>query len=75
MGLDFEPGNQNDPDSRTAESLESSEKIYNNKNKHNNQTDSDQNGNCDNKLRTDAKNIGKPIIQSIQELLTEFRQS
>ena len=71
----LESGNRNDPDNDTTKSPAELEKVYNNKNKHNNQTDSNQNGNCDNKLRTDVKNTGKPIIQSIQELLTEFRQS
>jgi hypothetical protein len=49
--------------------------LYSNQNKYSNQTDSDQNKNCDNKLGTDAKNTENPILQSIQKLLTEFRQS
>jgi hypothetical protein len=72
---EFESGNQNDPDSGTTGSLATPGKMYANNNKQSNQKDNDENRNCDNLPRTNAKNNGKPILQSIQELLTEFRQS
>ena len=67
--------NQNDPDSGTTGSLATPGKMYANNNKQSNQKDNDENRNCDNLPRTNAKNNGKPILESIQELLTEFRQS
>ena len=67
------PQNQNNPDSGTAGSLATPRKMYENRNKHSNQKDNDENRDCD-KPRTNAKNNGKPILQSLQELLTEYKQ-
>ena len=50
-------------------------KLYSNQNKYSNLMNSDQNKNCDIKPGTDARNTKKPILQSLQELLTEHRQS